>query len=134
MHLRVEEKLCKPDLLLIDSRDLESMVIEGTITADNVNLTDAFDYKLAKYAITEVIRSIAKDYNISPNNTIVRPVVINYRGAVSGQSAAGLQQHLTQQGWKLMSVRTLQYSLYVFDLWNGSTAVAVFMREEPDGF
>lgn len=119
--------LLKPDLLSYNG-DV-AFLIDITVVSDHFDLSTAYHSKKVKYDHPDVLRFVR---NLSgATNVIVGALVVNWRGAIAPESADFLKGILMKRDMKILSVRTLQYGLYVYDFWNKSTvAFAVAIDEK----
>ena len=51
----------------------------------------------------------------------VGALVINWRGAIARDTKVFLKEMIKSREWAVLSLRTLQYGVYSYDLWNKTT-------------
>jgi hypothetical protein len=118
----------KPDLLI--RKEGSVWIVDTAIVGDNIDPDVAFRDKVAKYSSSDFLRVVAEKLDVERVNISIGALIFNFRGALAPQSAIFLKDFLSLDDFKVLSVRVLQYGIYIFDSWAKSTAMSFAQVEE----
>jgi len=114
-RFRTRERLLKSDLVV--SKDNCAYVIDVAICSDGIDPEEVYNDKVTKY------RPVVKALEDTFSDIKLSAFVINWRGAIAKKTTQDFKPFITPNGFATVSVRTLQYGNYIWDLWNKSTVV-----------
>jgi len=113
--IRTTEGLLKSDL--IASIGNCALVIDIAICSDGVDPDKMYKDKIAKY------KPVAEALDDSYSDIKLMAFIVNWRGAVAKRTLEDFEPFVTPKGFSTVSVRTLQYGSFIWDMWNKSTVV-----------
>ena len=121
-HITTSEGMRKPDLVLFSEERKTAAVVDVTICSDNIEVNRAHFNKVETYErhpeITQYVQAISG--GLTP---FYSAVAINWRGAISPQSACDLVTlGFNKQTLRLLSVITVEQSAVMHRLFHTSTA------------
>jgi hypothetical protein len=91
------------------------------IISDNFDPSEAFNNKVIKYSVEPLLVQVRRRY---PSKIIeVGALIVNWRGAVSVRSSNFCRGFLNTQDHMLISLRTVQYGTYIWDMWHKATTI-----------
>ncbi|KAF6035250.1 hypothetical protein EB796_006454 [Bugula neritina] len=123
--LRTKEGLLKPDLLA--SIEECAFIIDIAICSDGVDPDKVYMNKIAKYEpVADTLVDTYSDIKLSA-------FVVNWRGSIAKRTLKDFEPLVTSKGFLTVSVRTLQYGNYIWDMWNRSTVVSFAEAEVYNG-
>ena len=123
--LRTTEGPLKPDLLA--SIGECAYIIDIAICSDGIDPDKVYLDKITKYGpVADALVDTYSDITLSA-------FVVNWRGAIAKRTLKDFEPLVTSKGFSTVSVRTLQYGNYIWDMWNRSTVVSFAEAEVYNG-
>ena len=118
-HFRLSSGLLKPDLICYNNE--VAFVVDISIVSDSVDPDTVHRQKVAKYGVPELLSKVRAATGL--DIVIPSALILNWRGAISPASASSLKDVIRKADQTILSCRTLQYGVYIWDTWHKSTAI-----------
>jgi hypothetical protein len=118
-HVRTRSGLLKPDLMFWNNSDPCVSVLDVAIVADMVDPDIPHRNKITKYN-NEEVREFARTIS-GKTNVEFGALIVNWRGAIASESATFCRKFITKRDYTIISLRVLQYGVYIYDFWQKST-------------